>query len=234
MTAGRVTVNGVVVTELGTKVDPLVDVVAIDGVPLALSEHNTYLMLHKPAGYLTTMDDPQGRPTVRELVPHERHPGLFPVGRLDYDTTGLLLFMTDGELAHVLLHPKHHVEKRYIAVVDGVFTERDAELLRNGVLLSDGATRPAKIEIGAIESKRLSAREQLQLAAGNGESSQTTVECSITEGRKRQVKRMFAHVGHPVLTLKREAFGSLVLGDLPEGEWRHLTQQEVDALQGSQ
>jgi 23S rRNA pseudouridine2605 synthase len=236
MTAGRVTVNGVVVSELGSKVDPLRDEVCIDGRPLALSDGNTYLMLNKPAGYLTTMDDPQGRPTVRELIPHQEYPGLFPVGRLDYDTTGLLLFMTDGELAHILLHPKHKVAKRYVALVDGVFTEHDAEPLRNGVLLNDGPTQPALIEIGATERKTLTARERLRVQEGSFEAQQTTVSCTITEGRKRQVKRMFAHVGHPVLELTRAAFGPLTLADpttgtpLPQGHWRHLTAGEIEIV----
>uniref|UniRef100_UPI0022E1E4E4 pseudouridine synthase n=1 Tax=Eggerthella sinensis TaxID=242230 RepID=UPI0022E1E4E4 len=134
MTAGRVTVNGDVVTELGSKVDPLVDEVAVDGAVVRLADGPITLMLHKPAGFVTTMSDPQGRPTVAELVPTERYPGLFPIGRLDYDTTGLLLFSTDGELGNGLLHPKHHVTKRYLACVEGTPTERELALpgLRRG------------------------------------------------------------------------------------------------------
>jgi 23S rRNA pseudouridine2605 synthase len=231
MTAGRVTVNGVVVTELGSKVDPTIDEICIDGISIRITDTNTYLMLNKPAGYLTTMDDPQGRPTVRELVPHEEHPGLFPVGRLDFDTTGLLLFMTDGELAHTLLHPRHKVVKRYRALVDGILTEGEADLLREGVMLHDGPTQPALIEIGAVEEKRLSARDRLRLQEDRTFSShQTTVWCSITEGRKRQVKRMLAHVGHPVLALEREAFGPLELGALKPACWRSLTDDELEAL----
>jgi 23S rRNA pseudouridine2605 synthase len=231
MTAGRVTVNGVVVTELGTKVDPSTDTVCLDGMPLSLCDEGTYLMLNKPAGHLTTMDDPQGRPTVKELVPIREYPGLFPVGRLDYDTTGLLLFMTDGELAHRLLHPRHKVVKRYRALVDGALTEGDADFLRAGVLLSDGPTQPALIEVGEVEEKRLSARERRRLEEDSTFSPwQTTVWCSITEGRKRQVKRMFAHIGFPVLALEREAFGPLELGSLAPGVWRPLVPEELDAL----
>ncbi|HBT95600.1 MAG TPA: rRNA pseudouridine synthase [Coriobacteriia bacterium] len=231
MTAGRVTVNGEVVTELGSKVDPTRDIVCIDGKPISLADKNIYLMLSKPAGYLTTMDDPQGRPTVKELVPTGEYPGLFPVGRLDYDTTGLLLFMTDGELAHKLLHPRHEVPKRYFAVVDGELHEKDADKLRKGVELYDGPTRPAKIVIGKTEKKHLNPREKRRLAEdGSFSPWQTAVHCTITEGRKRQVKRMFAHVGHPVLTLKREAFGPVELGDLEPGTWRHLTEKELAAL----
>jgi 23S rRNA pseudouridine2605 synthase len=231
MTAGRVTVNGTVVTELGSKVDPSCDEVRIDNKLVSLQDEHSYLMLNKSAGYLTTMDDPQGRPTVRELIPYEAYPGLFPVGRLDFDTTGLLLFMTDGELAHRLLHPRHKVAKRYRALVDGVLNERDADRLRGGVLLSDGATQPALIEIGAVHEKRLSAREHLRLDEDKTFSAfQTTAWCTITEGRKRQVKRMFAHIDHPVLALEREAFGPLKLGTLKPGQWRALSDDEVKML----
>jgi 23S rRNA pseudouridine2605 synthase len=235
MTAGRVTVNGVVVSELGSKVDPLTDEVCIDGKPIHLADENTYLMLNKPAGYLTTMDDPQGRPTVKELAPYENYPGLFPVGRLDYDTTGLLLFMTDGELAHRLLHPKHHVTKRYRALIDGALTEREADVLRDSIVLNDGPTQPALIEIGEVAKKKLSPRESLRLAEDSTFSPfETTVWCTITEGRKRQVKRMFAHIGHPVFTLERESFGPLALGTLPQGTWRPLTAEELTSLQTPQ
>jgi 23S rRNA pseudouridine2605 synthase len=234
MTAGRVTVNGELVTELGSKVNPATDEVRIDGVLIRLTDENTYLMLNKPAGFLTTMDDPQGRPTVRELIPHTEYPGLFPVGRLDYDTTGLLLFMTDGELAHTLLHPRHKVVKRYRALVDGSLTEEAAAQLRKGVVLHDGLTQPALIEVGVAEKKRLSPRERLRLEEDENFSPwQTTVWCSITEGRKRQVKRMFSHIGHPVLALEREAFGPLELGALKPGQWRHLTAEELTALRQS-
>ena len=143
MTAGRVTVNGQVVTELGSKVDPLVDQVAVDGVVVRLADGPVTVMLHKPAGFVTTMSDPQGRPTVAQLVPVDRYPGLFPIGRLDADTTGLLLFSTDGDLGNGLLHPKHHVAKRYLACVEGRPAERDLARLRRGVELDDGLTAPA-------------------------------------------------------------------------------------------
>ncbi len=132
MTAGRITVNGEVVTELGSKVDPLVDQVAVDGVPVRLEGGPVTIMLHKPAGYVTTMSDPQGRPTVAELVPTDRFPGLFPIGRLDFDTTGLLLFSTDGEPGNGLLHPRHHVEKRYLALVNGKPTPEQLDQLGAG------------------------------------------------------------------------------------------------------
>ena len=244
MTAGRVAVNGVMVDQLGSKVDPAVDEVRVDGTLITLASGGEYLMLNKPAGYLTTMSDPQGRPIVESLLPVERAAGLFPVGRLDYDTTGLLLFMTDGELAHQLLHPRHHVPKRYLAEVDGVLTEADAEQLRKGVLLHDGMTKPAELEIlnpgqdtGLNDNhlkqfKKLNTNERIAAAAGELLVVTTQVSVTISEGRKRQIKRMFAHVGRPVVRLHREAFGPLVLGDLPLGECRALTEEEVAALRG--
>ncbi len=212
MTAGRVRVNGEVVTELGSKVDPRVDTVTVDGMTVRLADGAVTIMLHKPAGYITTMSDPQGRPTVAGLVPHDRYPGLFPIGRLDYDTTGLLLFSTDGELGNGLLHPRKHVDKTYEALVDGVMTPAEARRLREGVLLDDGMTLPAEVEL---------------LDASHGRS---LVSITIHEGRKRQVRRMCSFVGHPVVELHRKSFGPLGLRGLEEGAWRVLDADEVAAL----
>ena len=212
MTAGRVSVNGRTVTALGSKVDPQRDVVAVDGREVHLADGAVYLMLHKPAGVLTTMKDPQGRPCVASLVPTQRYPGLFPVGRLDCDTTGLLLFSTDGELAQRLLHPSHHVEKTYVARVAGVPSEAQLERLRRGITLDDGPCQPAKVRL---------------LGTQGGEAR---VRIVIAEGRKRQVKRMFSAIHHQVLALHREKFGPLELGGLQEGSWRLLTHEEVAAL----
>lgn len=209
MTAGRVAVNGVVCTELGTKVDPAIDIVTVDGNEVRLEDGPIYVVLNKPAGYVTTMDDPQGRPTVRELVPPV--PGLFPVGRLDRDTTGLLLFTTDGELSHTLLHPRYHVRKTYRVRADGRVTEPELDRLRAGIVLDDGPCRPAEVRL--IEA---------------GETSQ--VEITISEGRKRQVKRMFGAISHPVLELERTSFGPLLLGGLERGATRELSAPEVAAL----
>ena len=213
MTAGRVTVNGQVVTELGSKVDPLVDQVAVDGVPVRLEGGPVTIMLHKPAGYVTTMSDPQGRPTVAELVPTDRFPGLFPIGRLDFDTTGLLLFSTDGELGNAVLHPSRHVDKTYRALVKGKPSEAALDRLRSGVVLDDGPTQPAEVRLAGRKGKN------------------AYVEIIIHEGRKRQVKRMCEAIGHPVLQLHRASFGPLELGDLPEGKYRVLSEQEVAALE---
>ncbi len=211
MSAGRVTVNDTVVTELGAKVDPECDTVAVDGAVVRLGDGPTHIVLHKPAGYVTTMDDPQGRSTVRELVPAE-FSGLFPVGRLDKDTTGLLLFTTDGELGFRLLHPRFHVEKIYIASVEGLVTDAGLDQLREGIELDDGLTRPAAVSL-------------LETAEDH-----SRVKITISEGRKRQVRRMFGAIGHPVFALHRASFGPVSLGDLPLGEWRHLDSDEVEAL----
>jgi 23S rRNA pseudouridine2605 synthase len=249
MTAGRVTVNGEVVTELGSKVDPLVDKVAVDGIPVTLAAGPVTIMLHKPAGYVTTMSDPHGRHTVAELVPTDRYPGLYPIGRLDFDTTGLLLFSTDGELGNGLLHPKHHVAKRYLALVNGRPTPAELARLEAGIQLDDGMTAPAKASVveGEEECRALSVLEvppavpdrepngsvpSAQRAAILRKRSQkrAVVRVVLREGRKRQVKRMLAAVKHGVLALHRDSFGPIELGDLPRGEWRELTAEEVAAL----
>ena len=212
MTAGRVSVNGRVTTELGSKVDPKADVVCVDGREVHLADGSVCLMLNKPAGYITTMSDPHGRPCVASLVPCGRYPGLFPIGRLDADTTGLLLFSTDGELGNGLLHPSHHVEKSYIAHVAGVPNAAELERLRSGIVLDDGPCQPARVEL---------------VGAGGG---QADVRVCITEGRKRQVKRMLSAVHHTVLELHRERFGPLELGTLVQGSWRMLDDDEVASL----
>jgi len=221
MTAGRVTVNGQVITELGFKVDPLVDVVEVDGKPLHLSDQPAYYALNKPTGYMTTMSDPEGRPTVVDLFPKDAPAGLFPVGRLDFDTEGLLLLTTDGDLAHTLLHPKHHVVKVYLATVQGVPSPATLKHLRTGVELDDGMTAPAGAAL--VKSTGEASRE----------GGRAVVELRIREGRKRQVKRMLSAVGHPVTRLQRVSFGPIVLGDLKVGDVRPLTNDEVEALRGA-
>ncbi len=246
MTAGRVTVNGQVVTELGSKVDPLTDTVAVDGREVRLGSGPVTIMLHKPAGFVTTMSDPQGRPTVAELVPTDRYPGLFPIGRLDHDTTGLLLFSTDGELGNGLLHPSRHVTKRYLACVEGRPAERDLARLRRGIQLDDGPTRPADVSLlQGADARRAQAVLDVPPLAPAGASAQyiaarklgarerSVVRVCIREGRKRQVKRMLAAIGHPVAALHRDSFGPLELGDLPRGSWRELSAEEVSALQSA-
>lgn len=212
MTAGRVTVNGVVVTELGTRVDPLTDIVAVDGKPVDYPHEPTTLMLNKPAGYITTMSDPYDRPCVVSLVPIDEYPGLFPIGRLDTDTTGLLLFSTDGELGNRLMHPRHHVIKTYRAWVDGRAEDNDLDILRDGVMLDDGLSLPAELSILDRSSKK------------------TEIQIKIREGRKRQVRRMFDAIGYPVISLKRMCVGPLCLENLEEGHWRILSDEETASL----
>lgn len=212
---GRVAVNGSVVTELGTKVNPDTDIVTLDGDTVTLSEDQCVLMLHKPAGYLTAMKEDRGRRCVAQLVPTQQYPGLFPVGRLDFDTTGLLLFTTDGELGNALLHPSFHVDKEYHAWVEGRPNKSALLALRNGVKLQDGMTAPAQVSLVKQDTNK------------------TLLSITIHEGRKRQVKRMCAAVGHPVVTLHRSKFGPLELGNLPVGKYRILNPDEVQALKAS-
>ena len=212
MTAGRVTVNGVVVTELGSKVDPLVDEVAVDGRVVSLGDEAVTLMLNKPSGVVTTMKrQAQSRlPIVADYVPCDEYPGLYPIGRLDADTTGLLLFSTDGTLGNALLHPSHHVPKTYRVWVKGALSEGDLKRLREGVMLDDGMTQPADAVF--VDGKR------------------TCIDLTIREGRYHQVKRMLEAVGHPVRRLHRRSFGTVQLGDLEPGTWRLLTAPEIERL----
>ena len=213
MTAGRVKVNGEVVTELGSKVDPHLDSVEVDGVLVEWGAKPVSLILNKPAGYVTTMNDPQGRPCVAELVPIEDHPGLYPVGRLDRATRGLLLFTTDGELGHGLLHPSHHVHKTYLARVAGLPTKSDISQLAQGIKLDDGMTAPAEVVL----------RES--------DDNTSLLQMTIHEGRYRQVRRMCSAIRHECIDLQRISFGPLTLGNIDEGQWRYLTEKETEALQ---
>ena len=212
--AGRVSVNGETVTSFGTKVTAGVDEVRVDGELAAPPERLWYLVLNKPAGVVTTLDDPQGRPTVARFIP-DGAPRLFPVGRLDYATTGLLLLTNDGDFAHLLMHPRHHVPKVYRAEVDGVPDVCDMRALREGIELDDGLTAPAEARI--VERR----------------GSTSVVELTLREGRKRQVRRMLSAVGHPVRLLTRIAYGPVSLGRLAEGSVRALSEAEVAALRAS-
>jgi 23S rRNA pseudouridine2605 synthase len=201
--AGRVRVNGEV-AGLATFVEPR-DAVELDGNPIE-PEPLTYVLLHKPAGVVTTARDPQGRPTVVGLVGHERR--VVPVGRLDADTTGALLLTNDGPLAHRLMHPRYEVDKVYEAEVEGEPSDETLAQLAEGVELDDGRTAPARV-------RRL---------------GPSLVELTIHEGRKHQVKRMLQAVGHPVRRLHRNRYAGLTLDGLAPGEWRELTSDEVKRL----
>lgn len=207
--AGRVTVDGEV-ARLGRRVDVERSAVAVDGLPVKVREDLVYYLLNKPRRVVTTARDPEGRPTVLELVPLE--PRVFPVGRLDYDSEGLLVLTNDGEFAQRIAHPGRGVPKAYLAEVEGVPTAGALRRLREGVELDDGRTAPA----GA----RLVSR------SGN----RSAVELVIHEGRNRQVRRMLEAVGHPVIRLVRTRVGPVADPDLAPGRWRPLAAREVRAL----
>jgi pseudouridine synthase len=203
---GRVTVNGIVAGLTAAVEDG--DDVRLDGRPLAAEQLET-ILLHKPAGVVTTARDPQGRRTVVDLVPAD--PRVVPVGRLDADTTGALLLTNDGDLAHRLAHPRYEVDKVYVADVEGRPTDETILRLAQGVDLDDGRTAPARVE--RLGPSRL--------------------ELSIHEGRNRQVKRMCEAVGHPVRSLHRRAYAGLTLGRLRPGEWRRLDRREIESLRAA-
>jgi 23S rRNA pseudouridine2605 synthase len=208
---GVVRVNGNVVRELGTPVNPG-DVVDVRGTVVAPGAERTYVAVHKPVGMVTTLRDPQGRRTVAELLP-KGSPRLVPVGRLDYDTAGLLLMTDDGELVNRLLHPRYEVEKTYRATIAGRLSAEDVKGLQGGVELDAYKAAGAKVRVVAVR----------------GDSS--VVDITIHEGRNRQVRRMFEALRHPVRTLVRLRFGPVALGDLPPGGVRPLTAKELHALQ---
>lgn len=226
ITAGRVSVNGQIKDVLGTTVCPDLDTILVDGVEVKLKDEHCYLVLHKPSGYITTMDDPQGRPTVASLVPKDIYPGLFPVGRLDCDTFGLLFFTTDGDMAHALMHPKHHVKKHYVALVKGVPTQEELKKLEAGIMLDDGPAQPAD------DIKVYKDADRVSMGFPKKYRNKTTslVGISIREGRKHQVKRMFSAIGHDVILLKRDMFGPLELGNLASGSYRLASDTEVAKL----
>lgn len=210
ITAGHVRVNGKTVRELGTSVADG-DRVELAGKLVKVPDAKRYLVLNKPPKVMTTMRDPEGRRTVASLVPREGG-RVVPVGRLDYDTSGLLFLTNDGDLAHVLTHPKFGVEKTYRAIVQGRIAGDDMKKFLEGIRLDDGRSRPAKIRV---------------VRAGPAASE---IDVTIHEGRNRQVRRMLEATDHPVLSLVRLKFGPLSLGDLPLGNWRDATERELSAL----
>ena len=203
---GLISVNGRTVHLLSTEIDPDKDKIIYDGRRITVEDKKIYIMLHKPLNYVTTADDDKGRDSVLDLINIAER--VFPVGRLDYDTTGLLLITNDGDLAHRLMHPTYGVEKTYIAELNSKIQEDQIGILRKGVQLIDGKTAPCKaFKIG----KEL-------------------VEISIHEGRNKQVKRMFRKLGFKVRSLHRIKYGPVSIGKLKYGQWRNLKQIEIDAL----
>ena len=211
ITSGRVAVNGTVVTELGCRADASSDRITVDGKPLRIEAERVYILLNKPAGYVTTLKDPQGRPVVTDLLKGVRE-RVFPVGRLDYNTEGLLLLTNDGDLANRLAHPRHQVEKEYMVRVRGSVTQEQARKLSAGVELDDGRTAPAEVRL-VSESE-----------------NNTWISITIHEGRYRQVRRMCEAVGLSVVRLKRTRYAFLETGEMKPAEFRHLTRDEVIGL----
>ena len=214
---GRVSVNGSKVTEQGVKIEIGADKVSVDGKPIKSKNKNYYIMLNKPVGYVSTANDQFDRPTVVDLVKKDlADVRIFPVGRLDYETEGLLLLTNDGDFTYKVTHPKFHMEKTYIATVKGGMTISGMNKLRNGVYIDDNfKTSPAKAEI---------------LDACDGH---TFVKITIHEGKNRQVRKMFEAIGNTVVGLQRTSIGTVELGNLPLGRWRHLTSHEVNYLMNS-
>lgn len=211
ITDGEVKVNGKVVKELGTKVTDK-DTIIVNGVPISKEEHFYYL-LYKPRGVVTTVKDDKKRKTVLDFFENvsER---IYPVGRLDYDTSGLLLLTNDGELDNRLTHPKYEFEKNYVAKVKGIVSNNDLKQLRVGVMVDDKKSAPAKVK----------------LIKTNEDAKTSIVSLTIHEGRNHQVKKMMSAVGHSVMKLSRESYGFLTLQGLQPGEWRRLKPHEVEEL----
>lgn len=207
---GRVTVNGKIAT-LGMKADIEKDHIKVNGKLLLKPEKKIYLMLNKPRGVVTSLYDPEGRPTIKDLLKDIKY-RVFPVGRLDYDSEGLLLITNDGDFAHSILHPSKKIPKTYLVKVKGKLSDEKIQILREGVYLEDGITAPAKV-IKIRESEK-----------------NCWLQITIYEGRKRQIRRMLEKIGHPVLRLKRIAIGNLRLSGLKPGEYRILTQRDIEKL----
>lgn len=211
--AGRVGVNGVICTVLGTKVDPEQDAITVDGTPIPRRVKKVYLLLNKPPGYITTVSDPENRPTVMDLVP--RNARLFPVGRLDANSEGLILMTNDGELANLLAHPRYSYEKEYHVGVPGHVREDDLRTLREGVEIEGGRTNPAKVRVLSADGKI------------------TWLSITIHEGRNRQVRRMLHALGYRVDRLVRVRIGPLWLGSLARGTYRLMTPAELRRLRST-
>ncbi|MBW2484316.1 MAG: rRNA pseudouridine synthase [Deltaproteobacteria bacterium] len=208
---GKVRVDGMVVTEMGVRVDPATQKIECNGRPVFSLEKKVYILLHKPAGYLSTVRDPQGRPIVSDLLPNIKE-RIYPVGRLDLDTEGALLLTNDGELAQAVLHPSREVKKTYVAKIKGRPGSKKLAALSRGIELEGKKTWPAEITVLTSEKQT------------------TTIQIIIHEGRKRQVRKMFEAVGHPVLQLKRIAYGQLALGELKPGKYRFLPPGDIKLI----
>jgi 23S rRNA pseudouridine2605 synthase len=207
---GRVKVNEEIIKDMGYKVEPSMDKVYVDSKLISLEEKKVYVALNKPEGYVSTVKDERGRKTILDIVKvNER---IFPIGRLDYNTSGLLLLTNDGDIYNRVIHPRQEINKVYIAVIQGPPSEDEMEEFRNGVDIGEYITAKAKIKV----LKKITCNCQ--------------VEIIIHEGKNRQVRRMCEKIGHPVIALKRVSVGKISLGSLNRGEWRYLTEEEVNYL----
>ena len=209
----RVKVNGEIVSELSFNIDENKDIVEIDGKVISLSENHVYIVLNKPEGYITTVKDQFDRPSVLDLVTDIKE-RVYPIGRLDYETSGLLILTNDGDLTYKLTHPKHEVDKTYVALVKGQPTYEELKNFRDGLEIEDYKTAPAKIRVVDV----------------NEEKNYSKCEIKIHEGRNRQVRKMCKAINHPVLRLRRIAMGDIRLKGLKVGEYRHLTKEEIEYL----
>lgn len=210
ISAGRVTVDGKVITKLGAKADPSKNKIRVDGKPLKICAEKIYLLLNKPRGYVSTVKDERGRKTVLELLGENFSERVYPVGRLDLNSEGLLILTNDGDLTNALIHPRFEVAKTYRAKISGDVTEEKLDKLRAGIELDDGLTAPAEVYL----------------------LEKNLVEITIHEGRNRQVRRMFAAIGCDVKRLKRVKFAGLTIDGLKVGQYRELTAEEVAKLKG--
>lgn len=207
---GRVTVNGRIAT-IGMKADPARDHIKVDGKLLLRPEPKVYIMFNKPKDVVTSLYDPEGRPTVKDFLKGVKY-RVFPMGRLDYDSEGLLLLTNDGDFAHAVLHPSRKISKTYLVKVKGILEEEEIEKLRSGIKLSDGMKAPAKV-------KRIRETE-----------NNSWLEMTIYEGKKRQIRRMFEKIGHQVLKLKRIRIDGLEMGKLEPGTYRYLSSEEINKM----
>ena len=210
---GLVKVNGITVKELGTKVDPGKDVVTVDNKIISEAKEHIYIKLYKPEGYVTTVKDQFNRKTVLDLINIKDR--IYPIGRLDYNTSGLLLLTNDGDLTNKLLHPGYHIFKTYMAETEGRISTESINRLKTGVMIDSGETAPAKVKLIKYMNNR------------------SLVQISIYEGKNRQVRKMFEAVGHGVKSLKRVSFGKIILDDLNVGSWKYLSSDEIQFLKRS-
>lgn len=217
---GKIKVNGLVITEVGTKINPEKDIVKYNDNVIKVEEKKVYIMLNKPEGYITSVKDEKGRKTILDIVDVEER--IYPIGRLDYDSSGLLILTNDGSIYNNLIHPRVSIKKTYIAICKGKFSESDIKQFKNGIDIGGYITAQANIEVISEEikfNKKKNCNEIL-----------STVEISIHEGKNRQIRRMCSSLNHEVVSLKRVSIGNIKLGYLKKGEWRPLTNSELDYI----